>query len=210
MIIETFQVGTLACNCTVLADDDSRRAMVIDPGDDAAEILHRLESRGLKLEALISTHAHIDHVGAIAELQEATGAPASIHQKDLYLWDNLETQATWLGIPAPRTGTIERFLDQGDTVSSGALSVNVLHTPGHTPGSLSFHLENGRHILFTGDTLFLQSVGRTDLWGGSMPDLMESIRTRLMCFDDETLVMPGHGPSTTIGRERRQNPFLRA
>jgi glyoxylase-like metal-dependent hydrolase (beta-lactamase superfamily II) len=209
MIVETFPVGPLACNCTILADEESRRALVVDPGDDAGEILRRLGDRGLALGAMVSTHAHIDHVSAIAELQDASGAPASIHENDLFLYENLEAQAVWLGVRPPRKGRLDRFLEHGDVVSEGSIRLDVLHTPGHTPGSLSFHFENGRNVMFTGDTLFLHSVGRTDLWGGSMPDLLESIRKRLLCFDDETLVIPGHGPSTTIGRERRENPFLR-
>lgn len=209
MIIETFPVGPLACNCTILADEDSRHAVVIDPGDEAREILRRLESRGLSLGAMIATHAHIDHVSAIAELQDATGAPASIHQDDLFLFDNLPAQARWLGLPPPRRGTIEKFLGQGDSISEGGIDLEVLHTPGHTPGSLSFRMES-EGILFTGDTLFLNSVGRTDLPGGSMPDLLGSIRRRLLCFSDDTRVIPGHGPATSIGHERRENPFLRS
>jgi len=209
MLIDTFPVGPLACNCTILADEESRRALVIDPGDDAGRILGRLQEQDLTLEAVISTHAHIDHVGAIGDIQELTSVPASIHERDLYLFENLERQAAWLGLPTPKSGAIERFLEDGDVVGAGRVAVSVLFTPGHTPGSVTFHLEADRHVLFTGDTLFLNSIGRTDLWGGSMPDLMQSIETRLLAFDDDTLVMPGHGPSTTIGRERRENPFLR-
>jgi glyoxylase-like metal-dependent hydrolase (beta-lactamase superfamily II) len=209
MIIETFPVGPLACNCTILGDEGSGKALLVDPGDDAGEILSRLDRLGLRLEAMISTHAHIDHVAAIRDLQEAAEAPASIHRDDLFLFENLETQAAFLGMKPPRAGRIDRFLEHGDTVSAGTIDIEVFHTPGHTPGSLSFYLNGGRGLLFSGDTLFLNSVGRTDLWGGSMPDLIESIRTRLLCLDDETLVVPGHGPRTSIGRERRENPFLR-
>lgn len=208
MILETFPVGPLACNCTILGDEESRHAVVIDPGDDAPEILRRLEALGLALRAMIATHAHIDHVGAVAELQKATGASASIHEDDLFLYDNLAAQARWLGLPPPQRGTIEKFLDHGDAISDGAIDLEVLHTPGHTPGSLSFRA-GSEALLFTGDTLFLNSVGRTDLPGGSMPDLLDSIRQRLLCFADDTRVIPGHGPATSIGRERRQNPFLR-
>ena len=209
MIIETFTVGPLACNCTILADEDTRVAMVIDPGGDAEVILERLRRRGFTVGTMISTHAHIDHVSAIGDLQAATGAPAAIHEQDMFLFENLDAQAGWLGVPPPKPGRIDRFLRHGESVAPGGLGVDVLHTPGHTPGSVTFHLESDRNILFTGDTLFLGSVGRTDLWGGSMSDLMRSIRTHLLAFDDDTLVIPGHGPSTTIGRECRENPFLR-
>jgi glyoxylase-like metal-dependent hydrolase (beta-lactamase superfamily II) len=209
MIIETFPVGPLACNCTILADEETRRALVIDPGDDAGEILRRLRNNDLILGAMVSTHAHIDHVGAVGELQEATGAPASIHESDLFLFEHLEAQAAWLRLRAPKVGTIDRFLSDGARVASGNVAVETLHTPGHTPGSLTFHLIGDRDILFTGDTLFLNSIGRTDLWGGSMPDLIASIEKRLLPFDDDTLVIPGHGPATTIGHERSENPFLR-
>ncbi len=215
MIIDTFQVGLLQCNCTILADEESREAIVVDPGDDPGTILEHLSQEGLVLKQIVCTHAHIDHVGAIHELQQQAASPACIHEKDLFLFDNLEAQAGWIGIPTPTRGEIDRFVDDGDVVGCHDVEVAVLHTPGHTPGSLTFHLGGHRHpggdrpILFTGDTLFLNSIGRTDLWGGSMPELLGSIEQKLMVFDDETLVVPGHGPNTTIGREKAQNPFLR-
>ena len=209
MIIDTFPVGLLQCNCTILADEETREAMVVDPGDDPGTILEHLSQGGLTLKQIVCTHAHIDHVGAIHELQQREAAPACIHEKDLFLIDNLETQAEWIGIPTPPRGEIDRFVEDGDTVGCRDVEVGVLHTPGHTPGSLTFHLSGDRPILFTGDTLFLNSIGRTDLWGGSLPELLGSIEQKLMVFDDETLVLPGHGPATTIGREKAQNPFLR-
>ena len=209
MIMDTFTVGMLQCNCTILAADDSNDAIVVDPGDEAEQILERLEQHGLELRQIICTHAHIDHVGAIHELQRRTGAAASIHEHDLFLFDDLDMQASWLGMPAPEKGHIERFLTDGDMVSCPDLELEVVHTPGHTPGSLTFHLEDDRPILFTGDTLFQNSIGRTDLPGGSMPDILKSIESRLMTYEDETLVIPGHGPYTTIGREKADNPFLR-
>jgi glyoxylase-like metal-dependent hydrolase (beta-lactamase superfamily II) len=209
MIIETFSVGLLQCNCTILAAPGSTRAIVIDPGDDADVILSRLNAHGLELERIVSTHAHLDHVGAIHALQEATGAAASIHEGDLFLFDRLDEQARWLGFPPPAKGEIDRFLADGDAVKVSNVGVDVIHTPGHTPGSLSFHLDAEQPILFTGDTLFLNSIGRTDLPGGDPDAILNSIRTRLMGFHADTVVVPGHGPSTTIGRERDQNPFLR-
>lgn len=209
MIIDTFPVGLLQCNCTILAAEGSSRAIVIDPGDDAEVILGRLEAHGLELDRIVSTHAHLDHVGAIHELQEKTGAAASIHKGDLFLFDNLSEQAAWLGLPPPKRGQIDRFIDDGDTVSVPTIGVGVIHTPGHTPGSLTFQLEARTPVLFTGDTLFFNSIGRTDLPGGDPEAILTSIRSRLLGFDPETVVIPGHGPRTTIGRERATNPFLR-
>ena len=209
MIVETFPVGLLQCNCTILGDEETREAIAVDPGDDADAIMSRLEKHNLELKRIVCTHAHIDHVGAIYDLQAKANSPASIHEKDLFLFDNLKTQAEWIGMPSPKRGEIDRFVDDGDSVECPNVILGVIHTPGHTPGSLTLHLGTESPILFTGDTLFLNSIGRTDLWGGSLPDLLGSIKGRLLEFDDETLVVPGHGPNTTIGRERAQNPFLR-
>ena len=209
MIVETFAVGMLQCNCTILAGEDSDEAVVIDPGDDADHILERLAALGLRLGRIVCTHGHIDHVGAIHALQERTGAEAALHADDLFLLDNLAWQATWIGGPAPPRGRIDRWLKEGDVVESPAVAIETLHTPGHTPGSLTFRLDGDRPVLFTGDTLFMNGIGRTDLPGGCFPDILESITTRLMAFGDDARVIPGHGPETTIGRERSENPFLR-
>jgi hydroxyacylglutathione hydrolase len=209
MIIETFPVGWLQCNCTILGDELTREAIVIDPGDDPQEILARLEKHGLTPKQILCTHTHIDHVGAIYELQERVGTPASIHKADLFLFEKLDVQAEWIGMPMPKQGAIEHFVQDGGSVACHGVEVGVIHTPGHTPGSATFHLPGDRNILFTGDTLFAQSIGRTDLWGGSHPQIIESIQKKLMTFDDDTLVVSGHGQVTTIGRERRYNPFLK-
>jgi glyoxylase-like metal-dependent hydrolase (beta-lactamase superfamily II) len=209
MIIETFPVGLLQCNCTILGDERTHEAIAIDPGDDPDAITERLERHQLTLKQIICTHTHIDHVGAIFELQEKAGAAASIHKADLLLFDNLEVQAQWIGMPAPKRGAIDHYFADGDAVAVNGIEIGVIHTPGHTPGSSSFILPGDRTILFTGDTLFMRSIGRTDLWGGSYPQIIGSIQNKLMPFDDETLVVCGHGPSTTIGHERRHNPFLR-
>jgi glyoxylase-like metal-dependent hydrolase (beta-lactamase superfamily II) len=209
VIVETFPVGMLQCNCTILGDETTREAIVIDPGDDPELILSKLNKHKLTLKQIICTHAHIDHVGAIFDLQQKTETPASLHEADLFLFEALETQAEWLGMPAPMRGTIDRFLTDGTPVSCKGVEVGVLHTPGHTPGSSCFLLENGRTTLFAGDTLFLNSIGRTDLWGGSMPEILSSIHNKLLTLSDDTLVIAGHGPSTTVGYERRNNPFLR-
>jgi glyoxylase-like metal-dependent hydrolase (beta-lactamase superfamily II) len=209
MIIETFPVGWLQCNCTILGDEQTREAIVIDPGDDPQEILAHLERHGLTPKQILCTHTHIDHVGAIYELQERAGTPASIHKADLFLFEKLDVQAQWIGIPMPKRGAIEHFVEDGGAVVCHGVELGVIHTPGHTPGSASFHLAGDRNILFTGDTLFAQSIGRTDLWGGSHPQIIASIQKKLMRFDDDTLVISGHGQRTTIGHERRYNPFLK-
>ena len=208
MIIETFPVGWLQCNCTILGDELTREALVIDPGGDPEEILTRLAKHGLTAKQIVCTHTHIDHVGGICELQERMQTPAAIHKADLFLFEKLDLQAQWIGMPMPKRGAIEQFVQDGGAVSCHGIEMGVIHTPGHTPGSTSFHLAGNRNILFTGDTLFAQSIGRTDLWGGSHSEIIQSIQKKLMAFDDDTLVIPGHGRSTSIGHERRYNPFL--
>jgi len=209
MIIETFPVGLLQCNCTILGDEKTGEAIVIDPGDDAERILQVLKQHGLKPKQIVCTHTHIDHVGGIDDLQKKSGVPAAIHKADLTLFEHLDVQAQFIGLPAPNAGVIDSFVQDGDAVACQGVEMGVLHTPGHTPGSTTFHLKSDRNILFTGDTLFRQSIGRTDLWGGSYEEIIRSIQRKLMTFDDETLVISGHGPSTTIGAERRNNPFLK-
>jgi glyoxylase-like metal-dependent hydrolase (beta-lactamase superfamily II) len=209
MIVETFSVGSLQCNCTILGDEASREAIVIDPGDEADQIEDRLAKHGLTLKHIVCTHAHIDHVGAICDLQDRSATPAGLHKADLFLFEKLDVQAQWLGLPPPKRGAVDTFLQDGEAVACRGIEIGVLHTPGHTPGSLTFHLPGNRNVLFTGDTLFMQSIGRTDLWGGSYSEIIQSIQQRLMTFDDDTMVISGHGPSTTIGHERHNNPFLR-
>jgi hydroxyacylglutathione hydrolase len=209
MIVETFQVGMLQCNCTILGDEQTHEAIVIDPGDDPDVILARLAKHQLTLKQIVITHTHIDHVGAIFELQEKAGATASIHKADLFLLDKLDVQAPWIGMETPKRGAIDRYINDGDAVAVSGIEIGVLHTPGHTPGSSTFVLPGDRVVLFTGDTLFQRSIGRTDLWGGSPTEIITSIQNKLMTFADDTLVVAGHGPTTTIGQERRLNPFLR-
>ena len=208
MIIETFPAGPIQCNCTILGDEQTREAIVIDPGGDPDKIQERLARHGLTLKHIVCTHTHIDHVGGIYGLQERSGTPASIHKADLFLFDKLDVQAQWSGLPTPKRGIVDRFVEEGGAVGCAGIEIGVIHTPGHTPGSITFHLPGDRNILFTGDTLFMQSIGRTDLWGGSHVEIIRSIQNKLMTFDDDTLVICGHGPSTTIGHERRHNPFL--
>jgi hydroxyacylglutathione hydrolase len=209
VIVETFPVGMLQCNCTIVGDETTREAIVIDPGDDPDVIVERLNFHNLTLREIVCTHTHIDHVGAIFELQQKAGVRAAIHQADLFLFEKLDVQAQWLGMPAPQRGAIDHFLTDGSAISCAGVEMGVIHTPGHTPGSTCFLLPGDRNTLFAGDTLFLGGIGRTDLWGGSTPQILTSIKNRLLTLDDDTLVITGHGPSTTVGRERRSNPFLR-
>jgi glyoxylase-like metal-dependent hydrolase (beta-lactamase superfamily II) len=210
VIRETFPVGPLQCNCTILGDPASRNAVVIDPGDDAEAILQRLTALGLRAVALVHTHAHFDHVGATRGVAEKTKAGIHLHEDDLFLYENLEMQGSAFGFAFDPVLPVSRFVSDGDTVSAGAIEVGVLHTPGHTPGSICFHLAGGKPLLFSGDTLFQRSIGRTDLWGGDGRAIVQSIRNRLYSLPEETIVVPGHGPETTIGAEKAMNPFVRA
>ncbi len=210
MIVKTFPVGLLQCNCTVLGDSETREAIVVDPGDAIETVLAALREDGLRCKTVLNTHTHIDHVGANEALKQATGARLMLHEADLPLYDNLRVQSEWMGgmVPAPVRAKVDEHIHQGDRVTAGRLTAEVLHTPGHTPGSLCFHLDDAQPLLLSGDTLFAGSIGRTDLWGGDYDQELDSIRTRLLALDDRTRVIPGHGPETTIGEERRRNPFL--
>lgn len=210
LILATFPVGLLQCNCTVLGDPVTKQAIVVDPGDDVEKVLAVLSENGLTCRAILNTHTHIDHVGANQALKEATGARLMLHEADLPLYDGLHAQAEWMGgmIAAPPRADVDEHLHQGDRVAAGRIVADVFHTPGHTPGSLCFYLEGSEPLVLSGDTLFAGSIGRTDLWGGDHDQEIESIRVRLLALDDRTRVIPGHGPETTIARERRRNPFL--
>ncbi|MBC5800849.1 MAG: MBL fold metallo-hydrolase [Candidatus Eremiobacteraeota bacterium] len=208
--VEQFEVGVLGCVCTIVADAQAREAIVVDGGDDVDEIVRRLDARGVRATQLVHTHAHVDHIGALAELRERTGGRGLLHPADLPLYRTLAVQARWLGLPLP-AGTVapDGDLREGDVVTAGTALLNVLHTPGHTPGSCSFALQFGlRTMLLTGDTLFAGAVGRWDIGGTSLADIVTSIREKLLGYPDDTIVVPGHGPATTIGIERRDNPYL--
>ncbi len=210
MIHEILPVGMLACNCSIVGDEATGEAIVIDPGDDIERVQEVLAQSHLRPRYIIATHAHIDHVGGIEKLKRVTGAAVLMHKHDLPLYKNLAMQAAWLGVRPPGVVDVDQFLKEGDTVRWGPFSLDVLHTPGHSPGSLSLHLSGEDSRIFSGDTLFQNSIGRTDLWGGSLDQIMRSIRDIMLRFPDETPVFPGHGPATTIGQERESNPFLRA
>jgi glyoxylase-like metal-dependent hydrolase (beta-lactamase superfamily II) len=208
MIHEILPVGMLACNCSIVGDEATGEAVVIDPGDDVERVQEILAQRKLRAKYIVATHAHIDHVGGIEKLKRATGAAVLMHEADLPLYQNLAMQAAWLGVVPPGVIDVDQFLREGNTLRWGSLTLEVLHTPGHSPGSLSLRLQGQHPRIFSGDTLFQGSIGRTDLWGGSFDQILRSIQNTLLRFPDDTPVFPGHGPATTIGEEREYNPFL--
>ena len=207
MFHEVFPVGPLACNCSILGDPEDGTAIVVDPGDNIDRILKTLEDRQLKLRAIVVTHAHIDHIGGAAKLKAATGAPVYLREEDKFLYDNLEWQAQWLGMATPQLTDIDVSPREGDTIEAGVISLQWIHTPGHTPGLSCLYLP-AENKLLAGDTLFLGSVGRTDLPGGNHRQLLQSIHGKLLPLPGHTLVTPGHGPETTLAQEREHNPFL--
>ena len=241
MIYIKLPVGMLQCNCCIIGDPRTREAMVIDPGDEVERILDLIGRYKLKVKAIVSTHAHIDHVGGLAKLYQYTAAPVMMHAEDLPLYRGMEAQAAFLGMRAPELVEVHQLLREGDVLQWGDFFANVIHTPGHTPGSVSLYLpakdrkSNGdgkgdgtgdgkdgdsksdstgnssltQPQLFAGDTLFAGSIGRTDLWGGSYDEIIESLKGKLLQLPDTTVVHPGHGQSTTIGHERENNPFLK-
>jgi glyoxylase-like metal-dependent hydrolase (beta-lactamase superfamily II) len=207
MIHEILPVGMLGCNCSVYGDETTREAIVIDPGDDIPEILSILHRHSLKATAIVITHAHIDHIGGAAKLKAATGAPVYMNSNDEMLYDRLDVQAGWLGMATPDKTEIDQPLKDGDTLKIGACELSVIHTPGHTQGSSCLHVA-GEKLLFAGDTLFHESIGRTDLPGGDSRQILRSIHHKLFALPGDTKVICGHGPSTTIEHEKQHNPFL--
>jgi glyoxylase-like metal-dependent hydrolase (beta-lactamase superfamily II) len=206
VIIEALLVGMIQANCYILGDEKTRKAVVIDPGGDAPVILQALQARDLTPVAILATHGHFDHVEGLAHLTQATGAPIYLHEADLPLVRGMVDQGRLFGVrvePAPEP---TRFLEGGDEVTVGELTLTVLHTPGHSPGSVSFRIENA---VFVGDLLFAGSIGRTDLQGGDYNTLIRSVRDKIFTLPEDTLVYPGHGPTTTVGTEKRMNPFFR-
>ncbi len=210
MIVETFPVGPLQCNCTILADEASSEAIVIDGGDGVDAVVERLNARGLRATLLVHTHAHIDHIFDVGRLREETKGRALLHPGDLPLYRELPLQAQMFGLwPNARVVDLDGDLRDGDVLAAGDVRAEVLHTPGHTPGSVCFAASVGDEtVLITGDTLFAGSIGRWDIGGTSMEDIVASIQRKLMDFPDATQVIPGHGSLTTIGQERGHNPYL--
>ncbi len=207
MIHEILPVGALQCNCSILGDEASHEAIVVDPGDDIPRILAILERHHLTVKQILITHAHIDHIAGAARLKKLTGAPILYNPRDLPLVKMMDMQAGWLGIATPEVLPPDDTLEDGRIIAITGLEGTILHTPGHTQGSVCLHLP-AQNLLLAGDTLFAGSVGRTDLPGGDGPALIRSIHNQLLPLPDETVVIPGHGPKTTIGQERESNPFL--
>ncbi|MGA7524912.1 MAG: MBL fold metallo-hydrolase [Acidobacteriaceae bacterium] len=208
MILETFPVGPLQCNCTILGDEASGEAMVVDPGDNIPQILASLQKHHLTPKQIVVTHGHIDHVGGALLLKRATGAPVLMNQNDLPQLEMMDVQAGWLGIAPPEVAPPDASAEDGMTAGIAGHAARILTTPGHTQGSICLHFAPD-NLLLAGDTLFAGSIGRTDLPGGDGRQILRSIHDRLLVLPEETLVIPGHGPATTIGEEREANPFLR-
>lgn len=208
MIHEILPVGPLQCNCSIIGDETTRDAMVIDPGDDIADVLAIIRKHKLQVRQIVITHAHIDHVGGAMKLRQATGAPILMNQNDYALVKMLDLQAAWLGMQSPGHVKIDCSIGDTDKVEAGPLVANVIHTPGHTEGSVCLYFP-AHQKLIAGDTLFAGSIGRTDLPGGSYDKIIRSLHEKVLALPDETLVVPGHGPLTTVGDERESNPFLK-
>ncbi len=208
MIHEILPVGPLQCNCSIIGDETTHEAMVIDPGDDIADVLALIGKHKLQVKQIVITHAHIDHVGGAMRLRAATGAPILLNQNDTALLKMLDIQAAWIGMAAPGKVQIDQSLGESDKVQAGSLLAQVMHTPGHTEGSICLYFPAEKKLI-AGDTLFAGSIGRTDLPGGSFDKIIRSLHEKVLTLPDETAVVPGHGPLTSIGEERERNPFLR-
>jgi len=207
MIHEILIVGPLQCNCSILGDEVSHEAIVVDPGDNISRIVATLEKHHLTLKQIIVTHAHIDHIAGAQRLKQLTGAPVFYNQNDLPLVKMMDVQAGWLGIATPEVAPPDASLEDGQIISITGLTGSILHTPGHTEGSICLYLPQ-QALLLAGDTLFAGSVGRTDLPGGNSQKLIQSIHESLLPLPDQVVVIPGHGVKTSIGAERESNPFL--
>ncbi len=212
--LETFMVGSFGCNCTILSNPQTKEAIIVDPGNDASALMKKINEQELKVKLLLHTHAHFDHIGQSKEIHEKTGAPICLHHDDKFLYDALQEQGAWFGMRLSAPGKINHYLNHEEEFGlqdSGLTKMlKTLHTPGHTPGSCCFHLSlPDQTILFSGDTLFKSSIGRTDLPGGDFNEIKKSIKERVYTLPEETVVVSGHGPNTMLGIEMRTNPFVK-
>ena len=211
MLRETFPAGPFACNCTVMACEQTKAAVIVDPGGEVDHIREIVEHHGLDVVAIIHTHAHLDHIYCTRDVKDAHGGAVCLHRDDLPLYKSFAAQAAMFGWKVGETTPVERFIEHGDVIEFGAHEAEVIHTPGHTPGSVCFEVHDGDEaVLFAGDTLFRRSIGRTDLPGGNGRQLLQSIRERLYTRRLDALVIPGHGDNTTLEQEARHNPFVKA
>lgn len=208
MIQHLIVVGPLQCNCIILGCETTKEAILIDPGDEAGKIVEWVNEASLKVTYLFHTHAHFDHIGATAEVQKKLAGTICLHKDDNMIYENLPRQGQMFGMSFDKPTPVQKFLEDEEILSFGNYRIQVLHTPGHSPGGVCFKLLDDSGSLFSGDTLFRESVGRTDLWGGDTGLLIKSIKNRILTYDGDTAVFPGHGPSTTIAHESRNNPFL--
>ncbi len=209
LIRKTFSVPPLGCNCSIIGDPLTKEAIVVDPGGAHERILHEVQHLGMTVTMILHTHAHFDHFLASGEMKKATGATLCLHEDDRKLWAMLETQCRMFGVPYTAVPPPDYWLKDEEKILVGQVAAVALHTPGHTPGSMSFHVPEG-NVVLAGDTLFRGSIGRTDLWGGDFDTIEQSIRERLYTLHESTLVVTGHGPETEIGLEKETNQFIRA
>jgi glyoxylase-like metal-dependent hydrolase (beta-lactamase superfamily II) len=211
LLVETFAAGPLQCNCSVIACADTKQAVVVDPGGETERIAEIVAHYDLTVGSIIHTHAHVDHIYCTHDVKRVHGGDICLHRADTFLYDGFDQQCMTLRLPRRARSPVDRFVEHGDKIGMGNHGLDVIHTPGHTPGSICFEVTDGsRTIVFAGDTLFRRSVGRTDLPGGDARTLQRSIREQLYTRDPHAVVVPGHGPSTTLGEEARSNPFVRA
>lgn len=208
MLHQTIVVGPFQCNCAILADPKTREAVVIDPGDEPLRIIEAIEKQNFTVKYLLHTHAHLDHIGGTAALHAKFKAPPCLHQADEFIYNQLPMQGRMFGMQLGSAPAVEKFLEDEEILEFGEHRLQVIHTPGHSPGGVCFRKLGGEEMLFSGDTLFQRSVGRTDLWGGDYNLMIKSIKSRLMTLEGDLPVHPGHGPSTRIGEEKKENPFL--
>lgn len=211
MIFETVVVGDFQCNCTIIGCEETKEALIIDPGDEPQKILEIINHYDLKVKYLMHTHAHLDHIMGTRKVKETKQGEILLHKEDEFIYTSLKMQASMFGYNVQDPLKVDRYLEDNEIITLGkSISAKVIHTPGHSPGSICFHFDkHEKPLVFSGDTLFARSIGRTDLWGASYPQLISSIEKRLFSLNEETVVCPGHGPKTTVWEEKKKNPFFK-